>query len=64
LDAGSFVPPTTCAYQFRVSADMRATNGYIFPVGYATSYRNITLITPAASPPLARISSAMVAGMD
>jgi hypothetical protein len=61
FNAGSFTPPETCAYQFRVSATMRATNGYSFPAGYATTFRNVTLITPAASGP-APVPAPMAAG--
>lgn len=41
-------PPVTCAYQIRVSATPRVTNGYGYPNGVSNS-RYITLIKPASA---------------
>lgn len=48
VPAGEFVPPVTCAYQFRVSAWLRATNGYTAAVGPVADTRHVTLIKPGA----------------
>jgi hypothetical protein len=49
-----FIPPTSCAYQFRLSAWPRVTNGYAH-IGYAEATRHVTLIKPGA----ARAAAAM-----
>jgi hypothetical protein len=46
--AGKFVPPQTCAYQFRLSATPRVTNGYGY-IGYVETTSHITLVK-AGSP--------------
>ena len=41
-----FTPPTTCAYLFRVSAEMRVTNGYAPSIGGANAFKTLTLVRP------------------
>ena len=41
-----WVPPTTCAYLFQISAWKRTTNGYAFPVLESTDFQTVTLIKP------------------
>jgi hypothetical protein len=41
-----WVPPTTCAYLFRVTAWTRTTNGYQFPIVESTDFQTVTLIKP------------------
>jgi hypothetical protein len=43
-----WVPPTTCAYRFQVEAITRSTNGYSYPIVYATDFQTVTLIKPGA----------------
>lgn len=43
-----WVPPGTCAYEFRVQAWTRTTDGYEFPVLYSTDFQTVTLIKPGA----------------
>ncbi len=43
-----FVPPITCAYQFRLSAVSRISNGYYYPY-YNEDTRHVTLITSSAT---------------
>jgi len=44
---GEWVPPITCAYQFRLSATPRVTNGYGY-IGYAEDTYHVTLIKPGS----------------
>ena len=46
-----FVPTTTCAYQFRLAAVSRITNGYYHPY-YNEDNHHVTLITPSGAPVL------------
>ena len=41
-----WVPPTTCAYLFQISAWTRTTNGYQFPVLQSIDFQTVTLIKP------------------
>jgi len=41
-----FVPPTSCAYLFQVTAYSRTTNGYQYPVNYATDFQTVTIQKP------------------
>jgi hypothetical protein len=52
VPAGEWTPTVTCAYQFRLSASPRVTNGYGY-LGYAEDTYHVTLIKSAASPPAA-----------
>jgi hypothetical protein len=45
VPAGEWVPPISCAYQFRVSAWPRVTNGYTYLGGVETN-RHVTIIKP------------------
>jgi hypothetical protein len=45
VPAGEWVPPVTCAYQFRLSAHPRVTNGYTY-IGYVEDTYHVTLIKP------------------
>jgi len=45
VPAGEWVPPVTCAYQFRLSATARITNGYSY-IGYVEDQYHLTLIKP------------------
>jgi len=45
VPAGEWVPPVTCAYQFRISATARITNGYTY-IGYVEDQYHLTLIKP------------------
>jgi hypothetical protein len=45
VPAGEWVPPVTCAYQFRLSAWPRVTNGYNY-IGYVEDTYHVTLIKP------------------
>ena len=45
VPAGEFVPPQTCAYQFRLSAQPRITNGYTY-FSYVETTKHITLVKP------------------
>lgn len=49
---GEWVPPVTCAYQFRLSATARVTNGYGY-IGYVEDTYHVTLIKPREAPGLA-----------
>jgi hypothetical protein len=44
-----WVPPTTCAYLFRITAWTRTTNGYQFPVLWSTDFQTVTLIKPGVT---------------
>jgi len=48
VPAGEWVPPVTCAYQFRLSATARVTNGYSY-IGYVEDTYHVTLIKPGAT---------------
>jgi hypothetical protein len=52
VPAGEWVPPVTCAYQFRLSATPRVTNGYVY-IGYVEDTFHVTLIKPASAAPFA-----------
>jgi hypothetical protein len=41
-----WVPPQTCAYLFQIEATTRTTNGYSYPIVYATDFQTVTLIKP------------------
>ncbi|VVB70527.1 Uncharacterised protein [uncultured archaeon] len=57
-----FVPPITCAYQFRLSAVSRISNGYYYPY-YNEDTRHVTLITSSKDAVLTkRFSSAFLLG--
>jgi hypothetical protein len=43
------IPPGTCAYLFRVGAYTRTTNGYNYPVVYASDFQTVTLIEPGVT---------------
>ncbi|ABL66519.1 hypothetical protein [Chlorobium phaeobacteroides] len=47
-----WVPPRTCAYQFRLSATARVTNGYTY-IGYVEDAYHVTLIKPGSPAPRA-----------
>jgi hypothetical protein len=49
-----WVPPTTCAYLFQIEATTRSTNGYTYPIVYATDFQTVTLIKPTAPPIIRR----------
>ena len=49
VPAGEWVPPVTCAYQFRLSATARVTNGYGYIGDVEASY-HVTLIKPQTTP--------------
>lgn len=49
VPAAEWVPPVTCAYQFRLSATPRVTNGYTY-IGYVEDTYHVTLIKPGSSP--------------
>jgi hypothetical protein len=51
VPSGKWVPPRTCAYQFRLSATPRVTNGYSY-IGYVESTHHITLIKPGTGTPV------------
>lgn len=46
VPTGEWAPPVTCAYQFRLSATPRVTNGYTY-IGYVEDTYHLTLIKPA-----------------
>jgi hypothetical protein len=52
VPTGEWVPPVTCAYQFRLSATARVTNGY-GPIGYVDDTSHVTRIPPRDAPGLA-----------
>jgi hypothetical protein len=56
VPAGEWVPPVTCAYQFRLSAHPRVTNGYTY-IGYVEDTYHVTLIKPGrpAAPVMTRL---------
>jgi hypothetical protein len=56
VPAGEWVPPVTCAYQFRLSAYPRVTNGYTY-IGYVEDTYHVTLIKPGgvAAPVITRL---------
>jgi hypothetical protein len=41
-----WVPPTTCAYLFQISASTRSTNGYSYPIISASDFQTVTLNKP------------------
>jgi len=43
-----WVPPVTCAYLFQIEATTRSTNGYSYPIIYATDFQTVTLIKPGS----------------
>ena len=43
-----WIPPTTCAYLFQIEATTRSTNGYSYPIIYATDFQTVTLIKPGS----------------
>jgi hypothetical protein len=51
VPAGEWTPPITCAYQFRLSAWPRVTNGYNY-IGYAEDDYHVTLIKPGSPVPM------------
>jgi hypothetical protein len=52
--APGFVPPRTCAYLFRITASLRATNGYYW-LGSVSDFKTVTLIVPTA--PILKLKS-------
>lgn len=52
--ASEWTPPVTCAYQFRLSAWPRVTNGYSY-IGYAEDQYHVTMIKPGAAMPIKTI---------
>lgn len=48
VPAGEWVPPVTCAYQFRLEVHPRVTNGYSYVGGVEDTY-HVTLIKPGKS---------------
>lgn len=44
-----WVPPTTCAYLFEITATTRTTNGYSYPVIYSQDFQTVTLIKPTSA---------------
>lgn len=46
--SGEWTPETTCAYQFRVSATARTTNGYGY-IGYTAHNEHLTIIKPGGT---------------
>jgi hypothetical protein len=50
VPAAEWVPPTTCAYEFRLAAWPRVTNGYNY-IGYAEDEYHVTLIKPGSVMP-------------
>lgn len=48
VPAGEWVPPISCAYQFKVSAWPRVTNGYSY-LGGVEFNRHVTIIKPGAA---------------
>ncbi len=57
-----WVPPTTCAYLFQISAWTRTTDGYQFPVLESTDFQTVTLIKPGLTlRPLPLVGAAQVA---
>ena len=42
------MPPVTCAYLFQIGAYTRSTNGYSYPVVYASDFQTVTLIKPGS----------------
>jgi hypothetical protein len=63
IPASEWVPPVTCAYQFRVEAYPRVTNGYNW-LGGTTDTRHVTLIKPGVSAAVeGRFSDDLVLGM-
>ena len=55
-----WVPPTSCAYLFRVGATTRSTNGYSYPIIYATDFQTVTIQKPG-SPVIKAVKSLPVA---
>jgi hypothetical protein len=51
IPSTKWVPPRTCAYQFRLSATPKVTNGYSY-IGYTETTRHITIIKPGTSTPI------------
>jgi hypothetical protein len=43
-----WVPPVTCAYLFQIAAYTRSTNGYSYPIVYASDFQTVTLIKPGS----------------
>jgi len=43
---GVWVPPVTCAYLFQVTATTRSTNGYSYPIIYASDFQTVTINKP------------------
>lgn len=41
-----YQPPVTCAYLFRVAADMRVTNGYADSISSNRAFKTLTLVRP------------------
>jgi hypothetical protein len=41
-----WVPPTTCAYLFQITATTRSKDGYSYPILYSSDFQTITLIKP------------------
>ncbi len=63
VPAGEWVPLTTCAYQFRLSANPRVTNGYGY-IGYAEATRHVTLIKPAEAVKVVKMKQKLPYGVD
>ncbi|MBW4510622.1 MAG: hypothetical protein KME64_29515 [Scytonematopsis contorta HA4267-MV1] len=63
VPSGKWIPPVTCAYQFRLSASPRVTNGYSY-IGYVEATKHITLIKSEGSTSVAgKFSSELPLGM-
>lgn len=45
IPSGEWTPPVSCAYEFRLSATPRVTNGYSY-IGYTEDQYHLTLIKP------------------
>lgn len=58
-----FRPPYSCAYEFRVTARGRATDGYASGMPERSSSRFVTLQVPAGPPPIADARAATLAAM-
>jgi hypothetical protein len=52
VPAGEWVPPVTCAYQFRLTATPRVINGYSY-IGNVEDSFHVTLIKPPSAAPFA-----------
>jgi len=59
--APPWIPPITCAYLFQIEAYTRSTNGYSYPIIYATDFQTVTLIKPGSPTITAVKAPALVA---